>query len=293
MSHFHGFARRTGMHRWIGWFLGLVACSHGGLAESMSASAPAVASVSVSNSVPDGAQASVPDGGTDAVAELDSVTVERPIGPFETKFSGSRNVYFAIPDHAGKHRLIANLHGICNPPGYACGYWTQSGSERGFLVCPEGNSTCGGGGPPSWDESLVDMDKDLEKSIDVVSAQYPGEVVREGAILTGFSRGAWAAPTIAAMHPGRWRYLILNEADVTLTKSTLEKAGVRAVVLMAGQWGTQIAGERATVAKLQKEGFPAMFIMMPSAGHYYSANIDELMRQAMQFVIQEGEVGPT
>jgi hypothetical protein len=223
----------------------------------------------------------------DAAPEL------RAIGPFELEFAKKRNVYFAIPEQSGTHRLIANLHGICNPPGYACGYWTHAGSEEGFLVCPEGNSTCGAGGPPSWDESFVDMDKDLEKAIDVVSARYDGEVSREGAILTGFSRGAWAAPTIAAMHPGRWRYLILNEADVTLTKVGLQKAGVRAVVMMAGEWGTQRAGERATVERLKREGFPIELIVMPKAAHYYSANIDELMAQAMRFCIQNGEVGPT
>jgi hypothetical protein len=225
--------------------------------------------------------------------EVDAAPPTRAIGPFEIPFAGSRNVYYATPPVAGKHRVIANLHGLCNPPGYACGYWTQSASEQGFLVCPEGNSKCGAGGPPSWDESFADMDKDLEKSVDAVSAQYDGELSREGAILTGFSRGGWAAPFIAAMHPGRWKYLILNEADVTLTSYGLKKAGVVAVVMMAGEYGTQLAGERETVKRLQKEGFPAKLIVMPKAGHYYSTNIDDLMREAMAFVIQQGEVGPS
>jgi predicted esterase len=217
-------------------------------------------------------------------ADLDAAPVARPVGPFEVAFHGKRNVYFATPPTPGRHRLIANLHGLCNPPGYACGYWTHAASEQGFLVCPEGNTTCGAGGPPSWDESFVDMDRDLEKSIDTVSARYDGEVSRDGAILTGFSRGAWAAPTIAAMHPGRWRYLILNEADVTLTSAGLKGAGVKAVVLMAGEYGSQLAGERATVQRLEKEGFRAKLIVMPKAGHYYSANIDDLMKEAMDFV---------
>jgi alpha/beta superfamily hydrolase len=196
-----------------------------------------------------------------------------------------RKVYYATPPLPGKHRLIANLHGLCNPPGYACGYWTHAASEQGFLVCPEGNGTCGAGGPPTWNEPVGEMDKDLETSVDRVSAQYEGEVSREGAILTGFSLGAWVAPRIAAMHPGRWRYLILNEADVKLTRATLEKAGVVAVVMMAGELGSQLAGERATVSRLQREGFPAKLIVMPKAGHYYSGNIDELMTQAMEFVL--------
>lgn len=208
----------------------------------------------------------------------------RAVGPFEIPLTSTRKVFYAAAPEPSRRRLIANLHGVCNPPGYACGYWTHAASERGFLVCPEGNTTCGAGGPPSWDESFAEMDRDLERAIDAVDGATGGALAREGAILTGFSRGAWAAPAIAAMHPGRWRYLILNEADVTLTRAGLEAAGVEAVVLMAGEWGTQLAGERATVERLQREGVRAKLIVMPKAGHYYSANIDALMGEAMDFV---------
>lgn len=40
------------------------------------------------------------------------------------------------------------------------------------------------------------------------------------------------------------------------------------MVMMAGELGTQLAGERATVGRLQKEGFAAELIVMPRAGHY-------------------------
>jgi alpha/beta superfamily hydrolase len=133
------------------------------------------------------------------------------------------------------------------------------------------------------------MDQDLEKALNVVDAQYPDEITREGAILTGFSRGGWAVPAIAAMHKGRWPYLIINEADVTLSRASLEAAGVKAAVLMAGEWGSQLPGERQTVARLRKEGFRAELIVMPKAGHYYSANISELMRQAIAFLLETPE----
>jgi hypothetical protein len=174
---------------------------------------------------------------------------------------------------------------MCNPPGYACGYWLGAGTDEGFMVCPEGNTRCGASGPSSWDESFAAMDKDLEAAIAVVDAAHPGEITREGSILTAFSRGAYAAPVIASMHPGRWPYLILAEADVTLSAAALRAAGVKAVVLLAGEWGTQIKGEKETVKRLQAEKFPALFLTMEKAGHYYSADIDELMRRAITFVL--------
>jgi alpha/beta superfamily hydrolase len=134
------------------------------------------------------------------------------------------------------------------------------------------------------------MDRDLEHAIDDVSARYPDEVERRGEVLTGFSRGAWAAPFLAARHPGRWPYLVLVEADVPLDAATLKRAGVKAVALLAGDLGSQIQGERATAERLRKQGFPAKFWPMKNAGHYYSADIDALMGEAVDWVVRQGEV---
>ena len=231
------------------------------------------------------------DADAEPLAEIvDAAPPPRAVGPYEIPFVGKRKVYLAVPpDARGQHRILANLHGMCNPPGYACGYWVNAGTAHGFMICPEGNTTCGAGGPSSWDESFVDMDRDLEAAIGAVEEAYPGELTRKGAVLTAFSRGAYAAPVIAGMHPGRWPYLILAEADVTLTAYALRKAGVKAVVLLAGEYGTQIKGERDTVTRLQAEHFPARFLTMKKAGHYYSADIDDLMAEALAFVFAQGE----
>jgi predicted esterase len=231
--------------------------------------------------------------GAAADATADAAPKTRAIGPFEVPLVASdprRKVYYVAPrSMEGPARLLANLHGVCNPPGYACGYWVQSASNVGFLVCPEGNSRCGGAsGPPTWTEPLAKIDEDLEKAIAVVSERHPGEISREGAILTGFSLGAYSAVRIAERHPGRWPYLILNEANVSLDASALRAAGVRAVALVAGERGSQIEGEKRTAAKLVAQGFPARFWPMKDAGHHYSADIDTIMAEAIAFVLSEG-----
>jgi hypothetical protein len=227
-------------------------------------------------------------------AAPDALALPREIGPYEIPFLGKRTVYFVVPpSRTTPQRLIANLHGICNPPGYACGYWTTAASEFGFLACPTGNAACGGGpnAPPSWDEPIAKIEEDLELSIKVLQDSYPGEIERDGAVLTGFSKGAYTAVTLASRHPGRWPYLILNEANVSLSLSALESAQVRAVALVAGEWGTQLAGERKTYEALKKQGYPINLWVMPKAGHYYSANIDEIMRQALSFVLSHEHDG--
>ena len=219
-------------------------------------------------------------------AAIDAGPTEREIGPYQLPFLPKRNVYFVVSKSTKTPaRLVANLHGVCNPPGYACGYWTESASNVGFLVCPEGNATCGAA--PTWTESHAAMDADLEKAIAVVEKEYPGQISREGSILTGFSYGAYAAATIARTHPGRWPYLILTEANVPLDAASLRTAGVKAVALVAGEIGSQIAGERATAQKLQKQGYPARLWVMKGAGHHYSADVDAIMGEALAWVLAQ------
>lgn len=213
----------------------------------------------------------------------------REIGPFELPFDGARKVYYVAPRARGRGRLVANLHGVCNPPGYACGYWVQAASHVGFLVCPEGNARCGASGPPTWTEPVAKIDADLEKAIAVVDAAHPGELSRDGAVLTGFSLGAYSAVQIARNHPGRWPHLVLTEADVALDVAQLRAAGVKAVALVAGERGSQVAGERRTAERLARQGFPARLWVMKDAGHHYSADIDTIMAEAVAFVLSEGE----
>ena len=161
-------------------------------------------------------------------------------------------------------------------------------------MCPSGNSTCGPGAynAPTWTEGYAKMDDDLEAAVRKIEESYPGEISRDDAVLTGFSLGAYAAPVVAARHPGRWRYLILNEANVDLSVPKLRQAGVRAVALIAGEWGSQLAGERRTCDALSKQGYPARLWVMPKAGHYYSANIDSIMSEALAFVLSHGADEP-
>lgn len=186
-------------------------------------------------------------------------------------------------------RLLAMIHGACTGPSYVCGAWAEAASEVGLLICPTGNTTCGaeGTGPPTWEGPFSGIDGDLELSIAAVRRRVAVPTTREEAVLVGYSRGAYAAVIVAVRHPRRWPFLILNEADVELTVPMLRAAGVRAVALIAGEWGTRIAGERRTAQALATEGYPARLWEMPKVGHPYSTDIDAIMRDALAFVLSK------
>ena len=220
--------------------------------------------------------------------ELATEPTPRHIGPFEIPFLGERTAFVVAPrSRSVPARLIAMLHGVCVGPEYTCGSWTETAASTGYLVCPSGNKSCepGGQGGPTWEEPFADMDGDLELAVSATLSTFPGEIDRSGAILAGFSRGAYVAVILAVRHPGRWPFLILNEADVELTVPMMRYAGVRAVALLAGEWGSQLEGERKTYEALKKEGYPIQLWVMPKAGHFYSANIEDIMGEAIEFVL--------
>lgn len=210
-------------------------------------------------------------------------------GPFETPFLGKRNVWWVAPRSEGPHRLMAMLHGVCNPPGYTCGLWAETAKDLGFLVCPEGDGNCGPAmyDAPTWNEGESKIDEDLERAISTVEARHPGELARQAPVLLGFSRGAYVSVKIAAAHPGRWPYLVLIEATPSLSEKQLRAAGVKGVALIAGEIGSQLKGEKKTAQALAQQGFPARFWVMPGAGHHYSNDIDRILREAVEWVTSQ------
>lgn len=228
----------------------------------------------------------------------------------ELSLDAGRPIYYVLPSSTSAHRgagplrLIGHLHGMCGAPSYACGKWIGAGTGVGAMVCPTGNARCGDSpvGPPSWEaptwpELVATMDSDLDAAVKMVEAKRRGVIRRDGAILTGYSRGAFASPVIARKHPGRWPYLVLIEANVPLTAASLHASGVRAVALVAGEQGTEIAGMAKTQAELERNGFPAKLFVMRRTGHLYSDDMEYVMHEALAYVLAseeaaESDAGP-
>lgn len=287
------------------------ACASRATVETTSPPAPPVPDATSPLTMLDGGDVDAAfDAGADAT--LDAAPVEvHPLeksaidGPHEElALDAGRPVWYATakpdPDtRAAPARLIGHIHGVCGPPAYACGKWIGAGSAAGFMVCPTGNAKCGDSpySPPSWEattwmELVGIMDRDLETSIAKVAAKRKKSsagaepFTREGAILTGYSRGAFAAPAIAKAHPNRWRHMVLIEANVPLSLASLKTAGVKSVALVAGEQGDQIQGMRKTEAALAAESYPVKLFVMPKTGHPYSTNMEDVMASALSFVLQ-------
>jgi len=249
----------------------------------------------------DASPGDVPDAGAATAAVAWSPAPASGIdGPYQDlALDAGRPIYYAMP-RAGERplRLVGHLHGMCGPPPYACGKWIGAGTDVGVMVCPTGNARCGDSpvGPPSWEaptwtELVALMDRDLEAAVAKVEAKRSGTIRKDGAILTGYSRGAYAAPAIARRHPYRWRHLVLIEANVPLSAEALRTAAVLSVALVAGDQGNEIAGMKKTQSELERAGFPAKLFVMRRTGHLYSDDMEQVMHEALSFVLAHDEGG--
>lgn len=221
-------------------------------------------------------------------------------GPREIPLEPGRTVWYARPKSGSEpHRLVGHLHGVCGPPSYACGKWIGAGVDVGVMVCPTGNARCGDPnvGPasweaPSWPELVRIMDRDLERAVARVAERHRGAFHRKGAVLTGYSRGAYAATAIARAHPNRWPFLVLVEAHAPLAASWLRKSGVLAVAMVAGERGEEIEKMRKTADALTADGYPAKLFVMRNTGHLYSDDMELVMHEALAFVLSHEHEAP-
>ncbi len=222
-------------------------------------------------------------------------TADRPPGlARELPLAPGRTVYYALPREGGPVRLIGHIHGVCGGPPYACGKWLGAATEVGAIVCPTGNTPCGDTASweaPSWQALVLEMDRDLEKSVGQVGAAHPGALSRDDAILTGFSRGGFAVPEIARMHPGRWPLLAVIEANAPMHAPRLREAGVRKVALVAAEHGAERAGMTRTHEQLVAARVPSRLFIMPRSSHLYPDDIDAIMRRVLGFLTEASAEG--
>lgn len=162
-------------------------------------------------------------------------------------------------------REIVYLHGRGeNPTAEGCPVLRALLMAVGYTRCPAGNTRLWGGfdwvGRGEEMASRLDEESPLEPKLDALA---------KPSILFGFSQGGYVAPAILAARPGRFFAAILVGADVPLSKTSLERAGVRRIALAAGQWDMTAEGMKRTAKRLAREGVDARFVDLGAVGHTY------------------------
>jgi predicted esterase len=175
------------------------------------------------------------------------------------------------------------LHGMCGHPQSACGPFVDVSTSRGWLVCPRGEDVCGGG--TRWRLRGPDDAKLVEASVHAVASEHEGEVdLAAPRVLVGFSLGGIAAVQIAQASSGTYAGLVVIASQVHPDATALRKAGVKRVVLAAGDLDMTSAPLQQDARALAAQGMPTRFVSLGKFGHGYPADMQERMREPMTWV---------
>jgi len=175
------------------------------------------------------------------------------------------------------------LHGMCGHPQSACGPFVDVSTSRGWLVCPRGEDVCGGG--TRWRLRGPDDAKLVEASVHAVASEHEGEVdLAAPRVLVGFSLGGIAAVQIAQGSSGTYAGLVVIASQVHPDAAMLRKAGVKRVVLAAGDLDMTSAPLQQDAQALAAQGMPTRFVSLGKFGHGYPADMQERMREPMTWV---------
>jgi predicted esterase len=183
------------------------------------------------------------------------------------------------------------LHGLGGFPQSACAPFVNAATDRGWLVCPRGEDACGDGA--RWRVRPEDDGRVVEASLDALAREHPDGVdASSRRVLVGFSLGGIAAVRIAQSEKdghGRYVGLVVIASQVHPDGTLLARAGVKRVVLAAGDLDMTSAPLQADARALNRVGLPTRFVSLGRVGHGYPADMADIMSEPIAWVAGAAE----
>lgn len=211
-----------------------------------------------------------------------AVLATSPAAFASPRAGGSWGVAIAPADMSSPRPLIVFLHGMWASPEEQCAVFERAASEFGFLVCPRGNTPFADGF--MWTGTYADAEKRIAPALAATEALAPGKVDhgRDGTLI-GYSNGAYFAAEVACAEPGRWSGLILLSMKLRLDAARLRAAGVRRVLLAAGDQDSVRESMQQTAEELRAGGLQARFMSLGPGGHPFPPDMADRMVDAIRW----------
>jgi predicted esterase len=222
----------------------------------------------------------------DAVAESRSA---RPIDPFTIRDDQGRaiEVYPPLGD-ASRSPIVVMLHATCMQPASVCNWFGDAARDTGWLVCPSGNGTCAG--EPDWEGSGGAKAAFLERAIARVEERVGPFVDEAPGVLIGWSRGAFAARDMVVARRDlvsrHFAGLVLIAAQVAPDAATLRAAGIRRVVMAAGDYDLSRPMMVGAIDSLKRAGMDARYVSLGKIGHVWPADFERTMREPIAWAAE-------
>jgi len=192
--------------------------------------------------------------------------------------------------------LVLVLHGNYDRPEWECKLWSDIIAEAGWVLCPRGVRRSG----TTLEEDRwtypprTAARKEMEAAIAVLRGHYPGGISEGVALLVGMSLGSTHGAALAVADPAHWSHLVLVEGGTSIwtdaTAKQYASGGGRLVVFACGQPScAKEAG--AAAAALRRAGVETEVVVDLTAGHNYSDQIVEALKQRFRALGLSGQPG--
>jgi predicted esterase len=196
---------------------------------------------------------------------------------------GTWGVAYPPVDPDAPKPAVVYLHGMWASPEDSCGFFEHAATRFGFLVCPRGNAPLGAG--KMWSGTYASVAPNVHAALDAAASLAPGKLDRAAAgTLVGFSNGAYFAAEIAQSEPGKWTGLVLLSMRLELDPVRLRAAGVRRLVLGAGDKDGARDSMTRLASRMDAAGLPTRFVSLGPVGHEFPADMDARMCDAIAWV---------
>ena len=203
---------------------------------------------------------------------------------------GAWGVAYAPRDTSSPRPVIVYLHGMWASPEDSCPTFESAATPFGFLVCPRGNAPLDGG--RMWSGTYATVAPQVRAALDAAGQLAPGRLNRSSnGTLMGYSNGAYFAVEVAYAEPGRWSGLVLLSMKLDLDVARLRTAGIRRVVLAAGERDGSYYSMKALAERTASSGLETRFTSLGCGGHAFPADMPDRMCSAVAWVRNEDETG--
>jgi predicted esterase len=199
---------------------------------------------------------------------------------------GAWGVAYRPVDVTAPRPAIVFLHGMWASPEDSCEPFARAATAFGFLVCPRGNAPLGDGTDGKmWRGTHLDAERQIESALAGAEALAPGKLDRTApGTIVGYSNGAYFAAEVASSRGGRWAGLVVLSMKLDLDARKLSAAGVKRVLLGAGDRDGARASMEALAARLNDQGLSARFMSLGPGGHEFPPDMAARMCAAVAWV---------
>ena len=188
--------------------------------------------------------------------------------------------------HAPAHvrRALVYLHGVCGDVTKIAD-WVEAATEQATVVAPGGDKPCSEGHRYSWSQDVELIHRLIERTLAATRDARAGLLDIEQVAIFGYSQGASRAERLAALHPARYRWVLLGGPP---SKPQFERLSqVQGLVLLAGS-KERLPHLRSDAALFTERGLPASYFEFAGVGHgAFGPSSPAVMTEALRWLFEQ------